>query len=256
MKQFQSRLGFAAISALRHVALSIGIAMLAAMLVYQIWYPMPYRSMLGVGSIFVVLLCVDVVCGPLMTLLLASPRKSRREMALDLSVVGVIQVAALAYGLHAVWLGRPVVLAFETDRLTVVSANEIEHADLQTASQQFQQLPFGGVFKVATRKPKDNAEFFRSIDLSLAGFPPAVRPTWWEPIEGQFSQMRSVAKPLSDLVAQQPDRAEEVQKAAARSGYSVESLTYLPLTSSKTKDWIALLNESMDVVGYAPVDGF
>ena len=47
-----------------------------------------------------------------------------------------------------------------------------------------------------------------------------------------------------------------LEKAAAETGQPVEALTYLPLTSSKTKDWIALLDTTMQVVGYAPVDGF
>lgn len=212
--------------------------------------------MLGVGSIFIVLLCVDVVCGPLLTLVLASPRKSRREMAFDLTVIGAIQAAALVYGLQAVWIARPVVLAFETDRVTVVSANEIDSDDLLEAPLEFQHLPFGGVFQVATRRPKDNAEFFQSIDLSLAGFSPAMRPSWWQPMSSQHDQMRTVARPLADLVARQPEQGHELQKAAADSGYSVEKLTYLPLTSSKTKEWVALLNDSMEIVGHAPVDGF
>lgn len=256
MKQPQIRWRFAAIWALRHALLSVAVATAAAVLVYQFWYPMPYRSMLGVGAVFVVLLCVDVVCGPFLTLLLASPRKSRSEMALDLTLVGVIQAAALVYGLHAVWIGRPVVVAFEADRIAVVSANEIESDDLPSAPTEFQQLPFWGVMKVATRKPRDNAEFFQSIDLSLAGFSPAMRPAWWQPMSTQHEQMRAVAKPLAELVNRRPEHAEELRIAAANSGLSVEALSYLPLTSSKTKEWVALLNHSMEMVGHAPVDGF
>ena len=256
MKQTQIRWRFAANWALRHVVLSVVVATLAAILVYKLWYPMPYRAMLGVGSIFVVLLSVDVVCGPLLTLLLASPQKSRREMALDLAVIGVIQTAALVYGLHAVWTARPAVLAFETDRLTVISANELEDADFQQAPQEFQQLRFSGVHQVATRRPKDNAEFFQSIELSLAGLSPAMRPAWWQPMTTQQGLMVSVAKPLVDLIARRAEHADELRRAATKSGYSVEALTYLPLTSSKTKEWVVLLNGSMQMVGYAPVDGF
>lgn len=256
MKLFQTRWRFAARWALSHVLLSLVVALMSAILVYQLWYPMPYREMLDVGSIFLLILCVDVVCGPFLTLLLASPRKSRREMTLDITIIGIIQAAALVYGLHAVWIGRPVVLAFETDRLTVVSANEIEQADLPQAPTELQRLPLSGVLQIATRKPKDNAEFFNSIDLSLAGFSPAMRPAWWQPMTTQHTQMRAIAKPLGDLIAQRADQAVVLQKAATNSGYPVETLTYLPLTSSKTKDWVALLNPSMEMVGYAPVDGF
>ncbi|WP_426305605.1 hypothetical protein ACN9MJ_24260 [Acidovorax facilis] len=217
---------------------------------------MPYRDMLGVGIIFVLILTVDVVCGPITTFVLASPRKSRLEMLLDLTLVAIIQMAALTYGLHVVWSARPAVLAFEHDRLTVLSASEVEQADLVHAPQGFRALPFSGVLKVATRKSKDNVEFLRSIDLSLAGLSPAMRPGWWEPMEAHHEQMRAKAKPLTALIEKQSGHTVELTTAANATGYPVSALTYLPLTSSKTKDWIALLNSSMDVVGYAPVDGF
>ena len=73
---------------------------------------------------------VDVVCGPLLTLVLFNPAKSRRELRLDLSLVAVIQLAALAYGLYSISLARPVIQAFETDRFAVVSAVEIDPGQL------------------------------------------------------------------------------------------------------------------------------
>ncbi|MBD9393012.1 fimb protein [Acidovorax sp. ACV01] len=254
--KLQNRWYFAVRWALRHAFVSLAVGLISAVLVFQWWYPMPYRQMLGVGNIFILVLIVDIVCGPLMTLVLASPSKSKREMVLDLSLIGIIQAIALIYGIHAVWIGRPAVLAFENDRLIVISANEIEHSDLMQAPEGLRVLPFSGVLKVTSRKPKDNAEFLRSIDLSLAGLSPAMRPARWEPIENQHHQMRTKAKPLAELIARRSNKSAELNIAASHAGYKVEALTYLPLTSSKTREWVALLNPSMDMVGYAPVDGF
>ena len=46
---------------------------------------------------------------------------------------------------------------------------------------------------------------------------------------------------------------EGVQHAAH---LPTDALRYLPLTSSKTLDWVALLDARMNVVGHTPVDGF
>lgn len=256
MESISIRWRFATRWALRHVFLSTAIALISAVLVFQLWYPMPYRAMLGVGSIFLLVLVVDIVCGPLMTLLLASPHKSQRELALDLGLIALVQVAALAYGLHAVWTARPAVLAFENDRLTVISANEIDQDALANAPNGLHILPFGGVLQVGSRKPRSNDEFLRSIDLSLAGLSPAMRPNWWVPMATQHNEMRARAKPLAALMAQRPEDSAALAKAASSTGYSVETLTYLPLTSSKTREWVALLDPSLKMVGYAPVDGF
>ena len=236
--------------------LSACIALFFAALVYQIWYPSPFREMFGVGRIFLLILFVDVVCGPFLTLLLANPRKSRREITVDLGIIGVIQLLALSYGLHSVWFGRPVVLAFESDRLVVVSASEIDTLSLDKAPDALRRLPSSGVLLVATRAHTSNTELLTSIDLSMAGLTPAMRPDWWEPMDNHLEKIRIRAKPLSDLVSKRPSDAAQIIEATKETGYPVEHLTYLPLTNSKTKDWIALLNPAMKMVGYVKADGF
>ena len=46
---------------------------------------------------------------------------------------------------------------------------------------------------------------------------------------------------------------EGVQHAAH---LPTDALRYLPLTSSTTKDWVALLDADLRLLGHAPVDGF
>ena len=256
MTELSKRYRFAFRLALRHIFVCIFIASVAAILVYHVWYPLPYREMLGVGKIFIILLGVDIICGPVLTLLLADPKKSKREMALDFSLIGIIQMAALIYGLHAVYVGRPVIVAFEVDRLTVVTANEIDHTTLQKAIPDFQRLPMSGITHVAVRKPRNSIEMLQSVDLSLAGFPPAMRPEWWETMDGHHEKIRAVTKPVAELLSRRPNDAHLLNEAIAGTGYSREQLSYLPFTSSKNKDWVALLNNSLETVGYAPVDGF
>ncbi len=247
---------FAAIWALRHAVVSMGVALLSAFLVFAVWYPMPYRAMLGIGGIYLLILVVDVVCGPLLTLVLASPKKSMRELTLDLGLVALIQIAALVYGMHAVWIARPAVLAFEKDRLMVVTANEVDISELEQAPEGMRQLPFSGVLKVATRSATSGMELVESIDKGMAGISPAMLPSWWLPMQAQYDAMRARTKPLTELIARRPEHAELLKKAAAATSIPMEQLTYLPLTATKTKDWIALLNVSLTVVGFAPVDGF
>ena len=45
-------------------------------------------------------------------------------------------------------------------------------------------------------------------------------------------------------------------KFGSDQGHAAAELSYLPLVSSKTLDWVALLDAQMNVVGWAPVDGF
>lgn len=250
------RLHFAARYALRHLLLSLLVALVSAGIVFGLWYPAPYRQMLNVGHIYLLVLVVDVVCGPLLTLIVASPKKSRRERWLDFSLIGVIQLAALAYGMHSVWVARPVALAFEVDRLVVVTANEVQTEALPKAPPGLQRLPWAGVLKLGTRKPANGAEMMSSIELGLGGISSAMRPDWWLPWSAAIEGMRSRAKPLPELIARRPKAAAQLQAAAQSAGHAVDDLRYLPLVSGKTLDWVALLDADMNMVGWAPVDGF
>ena len=54
-----SRFRFAAHYALRHLLLSLGVALASAAVVFGQWYPAPYRQMLDVGHIYLLVLAVD-----------------------------------------------------------------------------------------------------------------------------------------------------------------------------------------------------
>jgi hypothetical protein len=49
--------------------------------------------------------------------------------------VALIQVAALAHGIWAVFSARPVILAFEVDRLVLITANEVQTEQLNQAPE-------------------------------------------------------------------------------------------------------------------------
>ena len=136
------RLHFAARYALRHLLLSLLVALASAAVVFGLWYPAPYRQMLQVGHIYLLVLVVDVVCGPLLTLIVASPRKSRRERWLDFSLIGAIQLAALACGMYSVWVARPAVLAFVGKWGQITISDFIRHmgADLPAIKRSWRSV--------------------------------------------------------------------------------------------------------------------
>jgi len=212
--------------------------------------------MQDVSSIFLLVLFVDTVSGPILTLLLASPFKSTRERWADFSLVGAIQLLALLYGLHSLWAARPVVLAFEVDRLVIVTANEVQIDDLAKAPAGMRQLPWGGMIKVNTRKALNNDEFMQSMEMGMAGVSPSMRPSWWLPWSSASDEIKARARPATQLLEKRPQDAAALETAIANAGIPVQQLHYLPFTSSKTKDWIALLDNELRIVAYANVDGF
>lgn len=229
-----------------------------ALLVLGIWFPYPLRLLAGGLDLFWILIGVDVVCGPILTALLFSPTKPRRELILDLSLVAAIQTIALVYGVYSISQARPVVLAFESDRFVSVSAAQVDIATLPEAPPAWQSLSWRGPILLGTRKARDGIETLQSIELSLRGLEPSARPGWWQSYDESRSTAKQRMRPLSILHAQQEPKVQAlIDEAVQKSGLSIDQIHYLPLVSQKYLDkWIALLDAQANIIGYAPVSGF
>ena len=152
-----------------HLAISLAVAALAALLVFFVWYPYPYREISGGRELFLLVVVVDVIMGPLMTLAVFNLKKPRKELRRDLAVIGLLQLAALVYGLWTVAIARPVHLVFEIDRFRVVHAVDVESALLKRATPELQQLPLMGPTLLSVRGFKDSKESFDATMAALQG---------------------------------------------------------------------------------------
>ena len=103
---------------LSHLSLSFLIAILVIGLVFFIWYPSPLATAVGVTHIFLMLLVIDVILGPLLGLLVY--KEGKKTLKFDLSVIIFIQICALVYGVYTIAKGRPVWLVYNIDRIELV----------------------------------------------------------------------------------------------------------------------------------------
>jgi hypothetical protein len=152
-----------------HLGLSLVVAALAAALVFAIWYPYPYREISGGRELFLILVSVDVVIGPLITLAVFDRAKPVRELRRDLTVVALLQVAALAYGLMTMALARPVHMVYEIDRFRIVHAVEVPETLLPSAPSGIDAMPWTGPTLLAARPFRSEDERFQVTVGALQG---------------------------------------------------------------------------------------
>src|SRR5688572_10458424 len=105
-----------------HLLISVFIAAAGLALMLAAWYPGPLFQAAGGNELLFILVGVDVVIGPLITLAVFMAKK--RGMRFDLAVIGTLQVAALLYGGWVVAASRPAFIVFVNDRFEVASALE------------------------------------------------------------------------------------------------------------------------------------
>ncbi|WP_333906292.1 TfpX/TfpZ family type IV pilin accessory protein [Delftia acidovorans] len=240
-----------------HFVASFIVAALVAALVFNLWFPYPYRELAGGRELFWLIIGVDVVCGPLLTAVLFNSRKPRRELMLDLGFVALIQFSALIYGLHTLSQARPVYLVFEVDRFRVVTVADVDSKSLHLEQGGLHALPWAGPRIIGTRAPHNNKEYIDSLDMSLGGLDPSMRPDWWQPYEKNKPDALKRAQKMEALRNKHPSQKALIEKAVRDSGLSEASLAWLPVTSFLSTAWVALIdNQTAEVKAFAPLDGF
>ena len=239
-----------------HLLCSVVVAVLAAALVFGLWYPYPYRELSGGRQLFLLVIAVDVVCGPLLTLVLYNPTKLRAELWRDLGFVALIQLGALAFGLFTVWQARPLFLVLELDRFKVVMAPDLDSAAVAALSAALQPSRLSGPVTVAVRDPKDLKERNKVLFATIQGGRDyAERPEFYLPYEGAAA-LKSLqrAKPLSVFLQKYPDQQDAARKLALEKSADIAQWLYLPVVARQ--DWVAVLDKQGQIQGFLRGDGF
>lgn len=218
-----------------HLMGSVAVALCSAALVFFVWYPDKLPQATGVTNIFLMLLAVDVIVGPVITLIVFNTAK--KELKRDLLVVLLLQVGALLYGLHAVFIARPVYRVFSVDRFELVYANDLTDAKLQKATDpHFKTPPVLGPETISARRPETSKE---RLDIAMGavagGDDVAQLPQFYAPYSEAKDLVLGRLQPLEKLNDFNKDRRTDVdaliKKYAARTG----GVGYLP-TRGKVQD--------------------
>ena len=88
--------------------------------------PEPLFTATGGNDLVMILVAVDVVLGPLITLIVFNPAKPlQADRASTSTVIAVLQLAALAYGIGVIAMARPCTWSSRSIASTSCAANEL-----------------------------------------------------------------------------------------------------------------------------------
>jgi len=235
-----------------HLGISALIAASVVGVMLVLWYPQPYFRVSGGGTLMLLLIGVDVVVGPLLTLIVFNPRK--KHLKLDLAVIGVLQLAALAYGAGIMFEARPVYVAFAGDRFELVEANAIDPGDLAQARPEFRTLSLTGPRVVGTRLPDDPGERNRLALAAMMGGSIGLFPKFYVPYATVSQAALARSKPLAVLRERDPGRAQEIATWVASSGRPEAALRFVPLQARHGDMCVVVDAKSAEVVGVLALD--
>jgi hypothetical protein len=112
-----------------HMAINLVIFFILLVFITQYWYPGILFDTGNGWKAIGMIVGIDLVLGPLLTLIVFNPTKN--SLKFDLSIIALIQIAALIYGTWTIHQTRPIALAFINTSFMTIHANSKIAADIQ-----------------------------------------------------------------------------------------------------------------------------
>lgn len=237
-----------------HVLISLVIVSSVAAYIIYFWYPPSLMHMAKADRLLLLIGGVDLVVGPLLTLIVY--KADKRHLKFDLAIIGLIQVLFLGYGLYATWNSRPVFLVAVPDRFELVFANEISPQRLNAAkNKQFRQLSFAKPMLVGADMPADIKTQEEIMNSAISGRGDIqTMPEYFVNYSQISKKLLLHAKPLDESRELSAKDSKVLKQAAASYGYSGDSLRYLTLASSRGYAAILVKAKTGEIVGPVNVD--
>jgi hypothetical protein len=225
------------------ISLVVFIALIGILLFS--WYPSPYFSASGGWQGLRLVAAVDLVLGPLMTLIIFNPQKSRRELAVDLGLVVLLQLAALGCGIKAVYEQRPVAVVFLDSNFYTVPALAItsQGIDLDVLDPFGEERPV----LVYAERPKEEGEDFARFAMAVREqrVPPHEQAWLYRSLSDNFSTVVRSTLEIEEIVTNNAAMSAELERLLERTQSEMQENYYLALTSRYRN--IVLV---FDVAGY------
>jgi hypothetical protein len=233
-------------AATSHLLISATLSAIVICLLLLGWYPLPFFWALGGLMLLALIVGIDVVLGPLMTLILFNPKKSRRELALDLSLIAIVQLSALCYGLHSGYVSRLVFNVFDGKSFQLVQAADVVPDFLKKATlPPYQSLPQVGQRIAALHVPDEDAARSDLVFYGAFGVGPHFMPQYYVPLEQAGEQLAKAALSQTQLQQKNPALVAKLNALLKTHNLNWQDIAVVPF-EVKTTTYTA-------VVGLHPV---
>ena len=195
-------------ASLLHLFGSACVVATVFLFVRLVWYPgRLFEAAHGI-DLMMILVLVDVVLGPLITLIIFSPAKP--SLKFDLITVVVLQAGFLMFGIWSIFLARPAYIPFVENRFYLVTANEIEPDDLKKAKDpSFQSLPLTGPVMAGTKLPDDPEMQEKILFANLFNSGIQHLPQYYVDYGQAAEDVRTAATTAQDLAGKMKNASSE-----------------------------------------------
>jgi hypothetical protein len=232
-----------------HLCISIVAACAVVAAMFFLWYPAPYFQALGGGGLLMLVAGVDVVLGPLITLIIFNTKK--KTLKFDLMCVAIVQVAALAYGVSTMFQARPVYTVFSKDRFDVIIAADMSEKErAKVTDDAFKSLPLSGPQVVAMDAPDDLKEVWRMLN---SGIESRAFSQYYVAYESRAKEAGAASKSIAQVVKTNSTSADKLKAFLIASALEENKVGFLPLYTRNKDMTVVVERDTGKILAIAPV---
>lgn len=240
------------LAAFIHLCISLAVFSLFIFILLFYWYPAPFFSASGGWQGLRIVALIDVVLGPLLTLVLFSPKKPNKELITDLSLVAIMQIAALCWGIYTVYQQRPAAVVFLDYSFYTVPAQDLASngIKLEELKKYGDNLPV----YVYIDKPDtiEGLEKFRN-DVLEHSLSPLHNLKYYSPITKHFDDIYQHNLDINEVMAANSEMKAEIMALMADKTDPEAALLehhYIGLVS-RYRNIILVFDKTNKIIGYA-----
>lgn len=225
---------------------AVVIALYLAM-VFLVWYPYPYYSIEKVWDVIRVVVSVDVFIGPLLTLVVY--RVGKASLRFDMTVIIIVQLAALFWGLSVTYSQRPVFAALVSDNyiVSIVAASEVDINRI--GSPELEVSPWSKPRLVYVDLPYTDQEYSRIGKENLAaGRRFAQYAQFYRPVD-QFRQVVvDHAIDIDSRMKQFPQLKQAIETLLGRHGGKIDDYIFISVEGRVAIGLLMIRQDNLQVV--------
>ena len=218
-------------AALVYLAASAIIATIVFTTVFFLWYPGPFFGAAGGFELLKVIVCVDVMLGPLCVLVIYKPGKW--GLKFDLVTLALLQLCALSYGVYVLFEARPAYVAFVKDRFEIARANAFPEGELAKGGS-YANLSRTGPRWVGVKLPTDAEEAYRLMVSGINGVDAQYYPRYYVPYETVKRDVIAHVQPIDLLRQRNPGDIPQVDALVAKTGKPETAIGFVPIRAGKS----------------------
>ena len=237
-----------------HLALSLLVFSSLVVVMMIFWFPGDLFFIDGGWEGLKLVAMVDLVLGPALTLILYKPGKPK--LAMDMSMIACLQIAALGYGFYTTHQQRTIAVVFAERSFTTVSASDRLEADQQLLDLSIQPkpVPQASLLKIPvllTPIPEEGG-YGKILEDALNGFPsPAMRNDQYQSIASSLDELREHAMTADDLIAQ--GAVDDIRSALDKRSLNSGDVEFYPFIA-RYADGIAIFDpRELRIVDYIAI---